>query len=828
MLTMAENVIVAGADNRPPMLDKTQYSFWRSLAVLEIPTTPATIRDRTYDELINTKKIHEACDIKATNIILQGLPQDIYNLVNHHTDAKEIWDRVKLLIEGSELSLQERESKLYDELDRFTSEKGETIHSYYLRFAQLINDMHTIAMSMKPLQINTKFINQLQPGWSKFVTDVKLAKDLHNTKFDHFSSLSYTNQTSYHQHLSPIAQQYYSSPAQPQSNDIPMVQQRSYQPPVANHSSVGRQTQGYACNGARINATGIWVNINGGTNIASQAKEIPNPTIFQTDDLDAFDSNCDEAPLASVVLMAKLSAYDSDVLLEVLTHDTYLYNHVIDQSVQEMRYSEQPPFDNQTDFDITSDSNVISYEQYLKETKNTVVQDTNSYAQQDAMIMFVNEEMSNQVAKCNEEDKKHDALSVMDTEETLILAEESRIKMHAKQTDPNANDKKINIIPIDYAALNKLSEHFVKHFVPKKLSIEQAFRLPIPKPVSKTPPVQSEPVLKEIPCIAKEITNMKEVFTQMEIEVAKCSIERKYFEIEKKEFFIETDRILEHIICQDVMCIVMHTDIDTKCVVPANDDNLDYAEIEKSYIDEYSKVLELKGKGVSDSFVPVNSSKVIALGMYKLDLELLSPLIRKNMDAHLDYLKETRNNADIPRDIELLVYVGDTCPDSRKGSKKVVSAKPMNKRVKYSTSASGSQPSGNTKKNRISRITSSNQKYKGIQIVLWYLDSGCSENMIGQPSQLINFVSKFIGTIRFGNDHVAAIMGYQDYQIGNAMISKVYYVEALGYNLLSVGQFCDSDHEVAFQKHTCFVRDLEGVDLLKGSRGTNLYTMSLE
>ncbi|GJY94264.1 integrase, catalytic region, zinc finger, CCHC-type containing protein [Tanacetum coccineum] len=64
--------------------------------------------------------------------------------------------------------------------------------------------------------------------------------------------------------------------------------------------------------------------------------------------------------------------------------------------------------------------------------------------------------------------------------------------------------------------------------------------------------------------------------------------------------------------------------------------------------------------------------------------------------------------------------------------------------------------------------------------------------------------------------------------IGNVTISRVYYVEGLGHNLFSVGQFCDSDLEVAFRKHTCFVRDLEGVDILTGSRGTNLYTLSLE
>ncbi|GJZ65344.1 retrovirus-related pol polyprotein from transposon TNT 1-94 [Tanacetum coccineum] len=100
--------------------------------------------------------------------------------------------------------------------------------------------------------------------------------------------------------------------------------------------------------------------------------------------------------------------------------------------------------------------------------------------------------------------------------------------------------------------------------------------------------------------------------------------------------------------------------------------------------------------------------------------------------------------------------------------------------------------------------------------------------MTGRRSQLINFISKFMGIVRFGNDQVAAIMGYGDYQIRNVTISRVYYVKGLGHNLFSVGQLCDSDLEVAFRKYSCFVRDLDGVVLLKGSRGSNLYTISLE
>nr|GFC00133.1 retrovirus-related Pol polyprotein from transposon TNT 1-94 [Tanacetum cinerariifolium] len=115
-----------------------------------------------------------------------------------------------------------------------------------------------------------------------------------------------------------------------------------------------------------------------------------------------------------------------------------------------------------------------------------------------------------------------------------------------------------------------------------------------------------------------------------------------------------------------------------------------------------------------------------------------------------------------------------------------------------------------------------------VQIVLWYLDSGCSKHMTRDRSQLVNFVQKFFGTVKFGNDHVAKVMGYGDYQIGNVTISQVYYAEGLGYNLFSVGQFCDSDLEVAFRQHTCFIRNLDGVDLFTGSRGNNLYTLSIQ
>nr|GFC66996.1 integrase, catalytic region, zinc finger, CCHC-type, peptidase aspartic, catalytic [Tanacetum cinerariifolium] len=95
--------------------------------------------------------------------------------------------------------------------------------------------------------------------------------------------------------------------------------------------------------------------------------------------------------------------------------------------------------------------------------------------------------------------------------------------------------------------------------------------------------------------------------------------------------------------------------------------------------------------------------------------------------------------------------------------------------------------------------------------------AGCSKHMTGNLKLLINFVWKFMGTVCFGNDHVAAILGFGDLQWGNILITRVYFVEGLGHNLFSIGQFCYSDLEVAFRRNACFVRNLEGVDLLKGA-----------
>ncbi|GJS09204.1 hypothetical protein Tco_0366000 [Tanacetum coccineum] len=116
---------------------------------------------------------------------------------------------------------------------------------------------------------------------------------------------------------------------------------------------------------------------------------------------------------------------------------------------------------------------------------------------------------------------------------------------------------------------------------------------------------------------------------------------------------------------------------------------------------------------------------------------------------------------------------------------------------------------------------------KIVQICLWIIDSGCSKHMTGNRALLTNFVEKFLGTVRFGNNDFVVIASYGDVVIGSMTITKVYYVERLGHSLFSVGQFCDKGLEVAFRKSSCFVRTEDGVDLLTGDRSSNLYTIAL-
>ncbi|GJR36971.1 hypothetical protein Tco_1212655 [Tanacetum coccineum] len=218
MTTLADKAILSGADNRPPMLEKDMYDSWKSrmelymmnrqhgrMILKSVENGPLiwpsieenrVIRPKKYSELSATEAIQADCDIKAINIILQGLAPEVYVLVSNHKVAKELWERIQLLMQGTSLTKQERECKLYDEFDKFAYRKGETLRDFYLRFSLLLNDMNIYNIKLEQFQVNTKFLNTLPPEWSKFVTDVKLVRDLHTTNIDQL--YAYLGQHEFH------------------------------------------------------------------------------------------------------------------------------------------------------------------------------------------------------------------------------------------------------------------------------------------------------------------------------------------------------------------------------------------------------------------------------------------------------------------------------------------------------------------------------------------------------------------------------------------------------------------------------------------------------
>nr|GEW80909.1 hypothetical protein [Tanacetum cinerariifolium] len=188
MTTLADKAILSGANNRPPMFEKDMHDSWKSrmelymmnrqhgrMILQSVETGPllwpsieenGVTRPKKYSELSATKAIQADCAVKATNIILQGLPYE------------------------------ERECKLYDEFDKFTYKKGESLREFHLRFSLLLNDINIYNMKLEQFQVNTKFLNTLPPECSKFVTDVKLVRDLHTTNVDQIHA--YLGQHEFH------------------------------------------------------------------------------------------------------------------------------------------------------------------------------------------------------------------------------------------------------------------------------------------------------------------------------------------------------------------------------------------------------------------------------------------------------------------------------------------------------------------------------------------------------------------------------------------------------------------------------------------------------
>ncbi|GJW68327.1 hypothetical protein Tco_0122751 [Tanacetum coccineum] len=274
MSSMQEDIQCADSDTRPPMLDRTDFEFWQQRirlyclgkdngenimkSIKEGPFHMGTVSDvitggtegavqqgsvraRVLNDLSAKEKERYKADIRATNILLQGIPKDIYSLINHYTDAKDIWENVKMILEGSELTKDDRESQLYDEFEHFRQIKGETIQGYYVRFTKLINDMRNIKMTMPRMQLNSKFVNNMLPEWSRFITEVKLNRGLKESNFDQL--YAYLKQHEVHANENRIMMERF---IQPNNDPLALVSDASVQQyPTQSSKSPQSSTEPY-------------------------------------------------------------------------------------------------------------------------------------------------------------------------------------------------------------------------------------------------------------------------------------------------------------------------------------------------------------------------------------------------------------------------------------------------------------------------------------------------------------------------------------------------------------------------------------------------------
>nr|GEV71409.1 hypothetical protein [Tanacetum cinerariifolium] len=332
MANLSEDIQCVGSDTRPPMLDRTDFASWQQRinfycrgkengvnilkSIDEGPYQIVTVRDtlaestegvpqfgperpRVYSDLSPEDKDRYNVDIRATNILLQGLPKDIYTLINHYTDAKDIWDNVKMLLEGSELT---------DDFEHFRQHKGESIHDDYV--------------------------------W--FVTAVKLNRGLRDSNYDQMNQATVQDDRVVVQNVQGRQNRGRGMNPRGEStagyggahNIVGNVNPGQARPGQA------RPVKCYNCNaldeeqllflaGGQDNAFDDDVDEQP---VQDLALNVDN--VFQADDCDAFDSDVDEAPTTQTMFMANLSSadpvtdkagpsYDSDIISEVQDHDHY-------------------------------------------------------------------------------------------------------------------------------------------------------------------------------------------------------------------------------------------------------------------------------------------------------------------------------------------------------------------------------------------------------------------------------------------------------------------------------------------------------------------------
>nr|GEV19298.1 hypothetical protein [Tanacetum cinerariifolium] len=289
-MSTQQDIYAAGSENHPPMLNKDNYVPWSSRIIRyarskpngkmivdsienepnvrrmiatpgepDLPVlVPESFHKQTDEELTETDIKRMDADDQAIQTILLGLPEDVYAVVDSCETAKEIWERVRQMMKGSDIEEQKKKAKLFNEWEKFTSTDAELIESYYHRFMQLMNDLKRNKHFPKNITSNLKFLNNLQPEWKRHVTIVRQTKNLHEADFTQIYDFLKMNQddnsfnfpTTHKDQSSSSTHSQQSFPINNKYNPQPSLNQNFMQPPMTSLEDINDPTE--AMNAALI------------------------------------------------------------------------------------------------------------------------------------------------------------------------------------------------------------------------------------------------------------------------------------------------------------------------------------------------------------------------------------------------------------------------------------------------------------------------------------------------------------------------------------------------------------------------------------------------
>nr|GEU66150.1 hypothetical protein [Tanacetum cinerariifolium] len=725
MTSLADKAILSGADNCPPMLEKDMYDSWKS--IMKLYMLNRQHGRMILESIVNGPLLWPIVEENGVTRPKKYAELSATKAIQADCDVK-----------ATNIILQRLSPKVYALLEQF--------------------------------QVNTKFLNTLPPEWSKFVTGVKLVRDLHMTNVDQLHA--YLGKHEYHAnegegHMSKQCTKPKRKRDKAWFKDMVLLFQVQ-----ANGQVLHEEELEFLAD------PGI-------AETQSTQYVITNNAAYQADDLDAYDSDCDEINSAKMALMANLSHCGSNNL----TEDNKNVNEILTAELE--RYKDQN-----------------------EESRN------------------IDRELA--LEKQNSGNSKKSNLS---TSTTIVEVPKELLKI--SMVNSSLKKLRFHLASFDMELFNSFDQ-----FLIDELTEVQNFFNQMKQAVEQHSLKDTLSKLKGKAVVNEAVTLHPIDPEMLKIDVAPLGPKLRNNRIARNDYLKhaqEETATLREIVKNDRLLNPLNTSLDyafsNKPVLSSTRVNLltsasgsqPKANIKKDRIQQtQSRVKKNKLEDHPWTVRPSLHNKKSVV-----NTKAISSVPNSKLNVNSDLKCATCNGCLFSDNHDPCVLEFINSVNARiksKSAKKSVNRKIWKPTGKvFTTIGHKWRPTGRTFTlvGNVCPFTRITTTAIVVQIVLWYLDSGCSKHMTGDRSQLINFVQKFLGIVKFGNDHVAKIMGYSDYKIGNVTISRVYFVEGLWHNLFSVGQFCDSDLEVALRQHTCYIRNLDGVDLLTGSRGNNLYTMSL-